>query len=879
MKSSFITANVMHFVCFIACLCFSNKALAQQNILERPVSLSIEDTPLSNVLEKITDLTNAQFVFDKRVIPLGQKVVLKIDNQPLRQVLDKLLEGTNIEFSAFENQISFFRKKSPKFTISGYVRDRSSGEALIGTNIYEVNSLKGTTSNEYGFFSLTLEEGMQEIVWSFIGYQERQDSIPLFANILKTVYLNQGNELKEIVVVPVDSVYQNEALPPSLDFGENLTSEISSAQVEEMPALLGENDVMRSFTLRPGIQSGNEGSNGISVRGGGPDQNLVLLDGVPIYNAYHLFGFVSVFNSNAVNRAKIYKSGFPARYSGRLSSIMDIRMRDGNMKRFHGGLNLGLLSGSIFFEGPIVKNKGSFLITGRRTWLDILARTLINANSFVRGGYGFYDVNIKLNYKINHKNRVFASLFTGSDTYFREALGATNGSVQDNNRQAWGNAIVALRWNSILTPKLFSNTTITFSDFFNKIENNHVFYSNLSESTRYDFSSNSKITQLGLKMDFDYSPVSNQLIRFGFGYSRHKYLPSEVINSIAFQGTETLTSSSSPIVYSNDIYVYAESKIAISNKFSIHPGLHLSGYFNEEIVYLQPQPRLLINYDFNSNNHISASYSRMGQSVHLLTDPGIGFPSDIWVPSTKKIAPEYADQVSLAYIRNMKKDFQLRFEVFHKESNNIIEYEEGASFFNSSTNWENKVESGNGRSFGAEFLLERTKGRTRGWVSYTASKTTRKFEELNSGKRFPYRFDRNHDVSIVLNHKFGPKIDMGAVWVYATGNAVSLSLQRYQSLDATTGFLTNITNVPEDIFYFEERNNYRMPATHRLDFCFNFHKEKRLIDRTWTVGIYNLYGRQNPYTVYAKKEGNEINIYQTSILGAPFPYFMYRIKF
>ena len=673
-----------------------------------------------------------------------------------------------------------------KYTISGYVKDAQSSEAIIGARIYCQTLEIGTVTNVYGFFSLTLPEGEQDVLFSFVGYEPQKKEISLSENIELDILLVEGRLLGEIEVTAEELNHESTEIS---------TISLSMDKVKSLPVLLGEVDILKTAALLPGIHSGSEGSSGIYVRGGGPDQNLILLDGVPIYNANHLFGFFSVFNADAINSVKIVKGGFPARYGGRLSSVIDINMNEGNMKEYHGEGSIGLISSKLMLSGPIIKDKMSYMVSGRRTYIDILARPLINAansnssNYKTKVGYFFYDVNGKINYKVNEKNRIYVSAYMGKDKFYLEDefkfYDYDSLKFRYSTSEAgmnWGNKIFAARWNHQYSPKLLSNLTVNFSDYkFVTGFENQEYYD--IDNPEYDnsFEYLSGIKDVGLKLDYYYYPAPKHKIQFGANLINHEFSPG--VGTIINGGSSDVKIDStfgSSITKSNEFYVYAEDDYTITKRLSANFGVHFSNLLVNEKYYNSLQPRVALNYVLTENSSVKLSYASMTQFLHLLSNSSIGLPTDFWVPATDRTPPQQGHQVAAGYAHDFKKGYALSVEGYYKTMDNLIEYKEGASFLSAGKNWENIIEVGRGWSYGAEVLVEKKIGKLSGWIGYTLSWTNRQFENLNFGNVYPYRYDRRHDVSIALTYKINEKWDIGVVWVYGTGNSLTLPVQQYQ---------------------------------------------------------------------------------------------------
>ncbi len=766
---------------------------------------------------------------------------------------------------------SFSQKETA--TISGYIQDASTGEKLIGAGVYDVKSGQGARTNVYGFFSLTLPKDSVQLRIMYVGYETIEMRLKLDGDQTINAEIRTSEELESVVIKGKESI-QDETQMSSMS--------LSMAKVKALPVFMGEVDIMKTIQLLPGIQSGSEGASGIYVRGGGPDQNLVLLDGVPVYNASHLFGFFSVFNADAINNVQLIKGGFPARYGGRLSSVIDIRMKEGNMKEFHGEGSIGLISSKLTLEGPIKKDKTSFLISARRTYIDLLARPIIKATAEGNvGGYFFYDLNGKINHKFSDKSRLYFSAYNGKDRayikYDESRLENAVRTTQSYDQSLeWGNFISALRWNYIINPKLFMNVTGTYSRY--KFNVGFDFSSSevgpgINNQQNYKFDYISGINDWSGKVDFDYSPNANHSIKFGTGYIYHTFTPGVNEVSSSGDGTPTDTTFGSSKQYGNELFAYIEDDFKIGKRLKANLGVHASGFLVGDKTYHSIQPRVALRYKLNELSSIKASYSRMTQFLHLLTNQSIGLPTDLWVPVTDSIPPQQSDQFAIGYARTVKKDYELSVEAYYKTMENVIEYKDGASFVGNDKDWQKKVEIGKGWSYGAEILFEKKVGKTTGWIGYTLSWTERQFDGLNFGEKFPYRYDRRHDIGVAVTHKFNDRVDVGLVWVYGTGNAVTLGLERYLSFDNVFG------SGAGEIEHIESRNNYRMPAYHRLDLGVNLHKKKKWGEQTWSFGVYNAYSRQNPFFLEFGYNNNNQRVLKQYSLFPIIPSFNYSFKF
>ncbi len=770
--------------------------------------------------------------------------------------------------------LSFSAFSQNSRTLNGYISSKKTGEKLIGATVYDTVHKVGTTSNEYGFYSLSIPNEATVLRITSFGF----DPYFLEATLQKNEYniiASEVNELNEVVVTATSGSRRS---VESTNIG---TMELSMEKVDKLPVLLGEKDVLKILQLMPGVKSGGEGSSGIYVRGGGPDQNLILLDGVPVYNASHLFGFFSVFNSDALSQTTLTKGGFPARYGGRVSSVLDMRMKEGNNQKFNVEGSIGIIASRLLIEGPLNKGKTAFIISGRRTYLDALIKPFQKQDS--KGGYYFYDLNAKINHKINDKHHLYLSGYFGQDkAAFKSNYGGGDNSnsyyTKDETGIKWGNAIAAIRWNYKIRPKLFTNTTFTYSKYLFNIYSDSKSTSiinGVSTNSSYSFLYYSGIDDWTGKTDFTYLPNPNHTIKFGISDIYHTFRPGVTTASSQYQSESFTQKEGSANQFAHETSEYIEDDHKISNKLKINYGLHNSTFFVGSKVYNELQPRISANYILTENSSLKFGYSRTAQFLHLLSNTGIGLPTDLWVPATEKIAPVTANQVSIGYNREIKKQFNFVIEGYYKKMDHLIQYKEGASFFSQNTDWQSKVESGQGWAYGGEVMLEKRQGKLTGWIGYTLSWTERQFDNINFGQRFPYRYDRRNDISVVLTYKANKTWDFGMVFVYGTGNAVTLATQTYQMAPnpVVNGYLYNPT-----LNYFSSINNYRMPAYHRMDIGANRTRQKTWGETVLSLSIYNVYNRQNAYFLFTESKGSKIVLKQASIF-AMIPSISWKFKF
>ena len=751
-------------------------------------------------------------------------------------------------------------------TISGYVMDAASKETLIGATVFDKNSGKGCATNNYGFYTLTLDPGEVNLQISYVGYAQQNHTLDLKENLSLNFSLETNTTLDEVVVEATRATVS--ARSPQMS-----VVELPVQQIKSIPTLFGEADVLKAIQLLPGVQNGSEGSAGMYVRGGGPDENLLLLDGVPVYNVNHMMGFFSVFNPDALKNVTLYKGSFPAHFGGRLSSVVDIRMKEGDMQKYHGNVSVGLISTKLNFEGPIVKDKLSFNLSFRRTYSDLLmkpalwiAKTQMEGVNRLNAGYYFYDLNAKLNWKISDKDRLYLSFYSGDDAIYLKIKNKdySYNDVQYQNHinmnWKWGNMLASLRWNHVMSQKLFMDASINYTQYRHNLgmgiteENIFEQYNNTSLKDEFSMAYKSGINDLTAKFDFDYTPLPNHEIRFGGNYTYHQFRPEvQAMKIVEGNEVEMDTMAGSPKVFAHETALYVEDNMTFGDIFRVNAGVHYSTFTVEGKTYQSVQPRLSTSVMLASNLSLKAGYAYMTQYVHLLSNSSLSLPTDLWVPVTKNIVPMNAHQVSLGAFYELPKLFDISIEGYYKTMDNLLEYKDGASFFGSSENWENKVCMGKGWAYGVEFLLQRSFGKTTGWIGYTWAHAKRQFDRegmvINQGKVFPAKYDRRHDLSITVQHKFNDRIDLSGTWVFSSGNCGTLGTQIYE------GLVDNWGNVPS--INALERNNFRMGNYHRLDLSVNFHKQKKHGVRTWNISVYNVYNHNNPFIVYTDYRWDE----------------------
>lgn len=767
-----------------------------------------------------------------------------------------------------------FAEVSGLVTLSGYLKNKANGEALIGATVFIPELKTGVISNSYGFYSISVRPGAYTVNFSFIGYQTQTPFVNLTSSKQMNIMLEEDTKQIDEVVVTGEKKNRNV---------ENLQMSMEKVQVKmirKLPSFMGEVDVIKSITLLPGIQNGGEGSSGLYVRGGGPDENLMILDEAPVYNASHLLGFFSVFNSDAINDVQVYKGGIPAEYGGKASSVIDIRMKDGNSQKLGVNGGIGNISSRLTVEGPIIKDKWSFIVSGRRTYADYLGR-LAGIEALKENRLYFYDLNLKTNIQFNAKNRLYLSAYTGSD-YFK---------VGESIYMKWGNLTSTARWNHLFSDRLFSNTSLIFSRY------NYNLGVPGNAADQFDWTS--QISDYNFKQDFIWYLNSKNKLTLGLNAIYHHFEPGQIdANDGSYFSDIKLTNYNA---LDNSLYISNEQ--TIGSKLTLRYGLRYS-YFQQigkgkvreyldpehpnedEIVgeieygsgklvppsYHNLEPRLAVKYMLTPESSVKASYNRMVQNLHLISNTNSPTPLDIWLPSNKYIKPLIANQVGLGYFRNFKQNmFETSAEVYYKDMKNVIDYIDGAELF-LRENLETELLRGTGYAYGLELYAKKQEGRLTGWLSYTLAKSMRKIPGINSGKAYPSSYDRTHNVSLVTNYDLNKRWNLSASWIFATGSPTSYPIAKY-----------DVQGNP--MYYYADRNSNRIPDYHRLDVSLTYDFKKnvqRKVKQSINFSIYNLYARRNAYSVYFKQNEDNPNVTEAtrlSIIGSMIPSVTYNFNF
>ncbi len=745
--------------------------------------------------------------------------------------------------------------KSNKYTISGYIKDSLSGENLIGSAMY-IKELKfGCAANAYGYYVISVPPGNYTIVYTYIGYRNKETKVSVGKNLNLNIGLTVLSFQSEEVIVNAERTDRN------VKSTEMSRIEVTGETIKSLPVVFGEPDLLKAITLLPGIKSGGEGSTGFYVRGGGPDQNLVMMDEAVVYNPSHLLGFMSVFNTDAVKNIEVIKGGMPANYGGRLSSILNVNMKEGNNQKYVLNGGVGLISSRLSFEGPIKKNKSSFIVSARRTYIDALVQPFLSTE-YKGNGYYFYDVNAKMNYIFSDKDRLYLSFYLGRDVF-----NFTSPQNKDINFNiTWGNTSSTLRWNHIFNSKLFSNTSLIYNRY--DLSNQFTFGSG---SSQIQFQASSGIQDWTLKSDYQFHASNKHGVKFGGQYIFHTFKPG-----IASGSSGTVNFSEQIInKYAHELNFYLMDEWQITHRFSANGGVRYvlfdqvgpytqyeyddrnlktgvsqSWGTNQSIAFYDGfEPRLALNYLLNERSSIKASFTKTYQFLNLATTSGASFPSDLWIPSSKLVKPQEAYQYVLGYYRNFNEnEYETSVETYYKPMYNQIEFKPGTRlFFNQ--NLDAAVVEGQGLSYGIEFFVKKKFGKTTGWIGYTWSKTTRQFDDLNGGQAFYFRYDRTHDASLVITQQLSKKWSGTIVFVYGTGNAVTLPVGRYAFDVGYDPVLQKPKYTYVDLY--DKINDFRLPDYHRMDVSFTYIRKKtEKWESSWNFSVYNVYNRANPYFIY-----------------------------
>ena len=871
--------------------------LAAQELLQQRISLSMSDTPLEEALFILMDDYGIPLSFNNDILPPKQMTAV-LQDRPLEAILDYVLRNTGLSFRRVGRQIVLFELdydtpplESPSYTLSGYVQDADTGEPLIYAGVFDEQSKKGTMTNEFGFFSLTLPAGKVDLLCSYIGYEPEGREIELKADRRLHLGLRTALVLEEVLVVAEDPLRDRSALG-------GRTDEINLSEVAAFPQLGGEPDAVRLTHFLPGVQTGTDGIGGIFVRGGDAGHNLVLLDGVPVYNLFHGAGLFSIFNADALKSVRLMKGAFPARHGGRLASVLDVRTRDGNRQEFQGTAGIGLLSARATVEGPLIKNKSSFIISARRSFLDWYLRPAsqqLKAKQGENGAvdYNFYDFSAKFNIEASPRDKLFLSLYSGRDNFLnygearqafrlgedREEQQLLNYNSHYREKLFWGNQVASLRWNHVFGPKLFANTTLTYSRLGVDIEQSardsilqQAPLRLISKSLEYS-NYHSSIEDVGLRMDLEYIPSTLHYLRFGAQVTHHDFQPGIVQYD---EKTEEVLHESPVMVtpeHSMEYAAYVEDDMVVADQLRMNVGVRATLLTVVDKSYFSVEPRFALTWNFHPRMRLNASSAVNSQFLHLLSSSNLGLPIDLWVPSTADIAPQRSQQWALGLDRRIGEAYLLSIEAYFNRMDNLVTYQEGAYFLN---NWRRSVTAGSGKAYGVEAMLRKKSGRTTGWLAYTLSWARRQFDEINDGEWYPFKYDRRHNLQLIGRHAFNDWLSATADWTFGTGLAFSLPLFAFE----TPG------QGGDPVLSYDGKNNFRMPYYHRLDLGVRMTFDSKNLQHALNLGLYNAYNRDNLlyYDIRrqaVQRDGELIRRFQPERVNMMplLPYFNYSVKF
>lgn len=818
-----------------------------QKLLKTQLGFSVENVSINEALLKLSEESGIDIAYSSSFLKNTPRISLEMESSSLEEILAQLLAKTHLSYRVLGDRIILFKKKKKRYTISGYLEDKESGERLISARIYCPKIKRGCISNEYGFFSLNLEEGKYEIEYHYIGYQPKKKTIHLKKNIHQSLALQPNMNLPAVVILPenANSQIATEDTDKSI--------QINTAFVKASPGLGGEEDHLRAAQMLPGIQGGIDGLGGMNIRGGESGQNLMLLDGVPVYIPFHLLGAYSIYNSSMVRSAKLMKGNFSSRYGGRLSSVFDVRTREGNLHKWKAEASFNLVNAKALIEGPIKKGKGSFLISGRFAPTDFLLNPVLERIYFQKNEGNlttrFSDLNIKVNYAVSKKDRLYLSLFSGSDLFTKYSGFFTDDFSSSSQLDfSWQNSVTALRWNHLFNSKLFANLTITNSNYGYEYSSLDQYYDSVGVSPEdfYFLDSRSENTDIGIQIDFDYLPNTRHAFRFGVGIAARTFIPDLTYFDVGYEEFEGLDTFNIDILssyiesstfFATEANFYVEDNIHFNDRWQARMGLRGSAFFTLRKDYHKLEPRFQINYKANEQLRIHGSVNRMVQYLHLISNSSIRLPNDIWIPSTENILPEEAWQGEIGARYDFHNGFRFASDIYLKKMNNLYAYPDGFSYLEDVNNGrpEDYIERGKGHSYGLELMLNYEEKDRGGMFSYVLARSVRQYEGQNLGKRYPHEYDSRHQVKLFLFQRLNKRFQVGLNWVYFSPNP-RLNLR---AIDTGQG-LKSIDVNPRG-----KKNFSRTTSYHRLDLNASYKILSRKAEQVFKIGLSNAYDRRN----------------------------------
>ena len=899
---------------FVLILCFfSFHIVIAQSQLNKKLDFEAKNISIEDSLIKLSEESQTTISFSNKLIPERRKINVSLQNNTLKQILREVLKGTDLSFKIVASQVVLYKRNlnnTESISISGLIEDAETGERLIGASVFDPNNSTGTSSNDFGFYSINILKGKSILSVSYTGYETQ--NITIEANESTT----QNIKLKTSLLLPQVVVEVNDSLS---EFGVSRRISVESLETDKLakiPNIGGEPDILRSVYSNSGVGTGADGVGGLHVRGGGVDQNLMLMDGVPIYNPFHGLGVLSIFNTNAVRKATFYKGAFPAKFSGRLSSILDVQTKEGNLQKYSGAFNIGLISAKATFEGPIVKNKASFFISGRRSLTDFyipqISEMVKEANDKMgASNYLFWDMNAKINIKLSKNDRIYISAYKGVDEFSDSNDIATvydtvflGGNFiipytiddEETSDLNWSNEVLSLRWNRILGEKMFVNTNAYLTKYkfsSSEFSDSRAFYELEEPLNDYILDRNqfkSEIVDIGIRSDFEYLPNNQTRLQFGVVAINHTYQPQSILQEVeasmvpgAIDLIELKDTTNLDEIMANEIQTYFEGAHMINEKVKLTLGINNTFWMLDDYFDFSIQPRIIMDFKLSKAWFAQISASKMNQYQHLLTNSDIGLPSDIWLPSTEKVPGEFSYQSQAQLRYKSPKIGSVTLGGYYKRLNNLIEYlDENAEIILNAENWEDKISIGTGESWGLEFAYEKTFKGASFIINYTYSETDRIFDELNEGKPFPYRFDLTHNLFANFTYKFNNKLDMGLSWSYQSGINITFPRRKLViSSDFVIG--SDMIDLPPFVLGIpNSKNGLRVRPNHKLDLSLNYNiSPKSTFQQTLHLGIYNIYNRTNPIYYKLRRDPNDLErsqLVQVALFKI-IPNFSYSIKF
>lgn len=830
------------------------------------VTLDMKQASVREVLAEITRQTGVHFSYESSLIKDLPPVNIKVNRKTLSHCLQALFRELPVTYTRSGKFVILKKKKQRKIVLSGFIKDKASSESLIGASVYDEESRRGTTSNADGFFSLTLEAEKEVCLnISYVGYESfRQPFTSLKNDTILSIRLTTHQQLGEVVITGDDTSSSPIHTP---EMGH---TRLNKEAIKQTPVLFGEADIIKTLQTLPGVSAGMAGLAGMYVRGGNGDDNLYMIEGNPLYQINHVGGLFSAFNAEAVKDVEFFKSSFPARYGGRLSSVVDVHTKDGNMKEYHGSAMLGLTSGSLNVEGPIIKDRTSFNFSLRRSWLDALTAPAIaiwnstrdNGQNKLVARYAFADLNLKISHQFNERSRGYTGLYWGND--FLKGGEKENGEngfeKKDIGSLRWGNLMAFAGWSYVFNNRLFGNLNAAYTHYSSTLKSE---YSEGTESSRISqkHSTQNGIDDLSIRANFDYRPNAFHHLHFGSNYIYHQFHPAYETLSFSNGITNTTGHNNRETLTAHELGIYMEEDWKLSRLIRLNAGLRFGVYSIDDKTYTSLEPRFSARFLINPRLSLKASYTRMNQYVHQINESYISLPTDTWMPVSSKLKPMVSDQVSLGgYYSTRDKAYSFSIEGYYKWMNHLMDYKDNYQFMPPATGWEDKLTQGKGRSYGIEIIARKETGKVSGWIGYTLSWNDRRFAEINKGERFPAKFDNRHKLNITGSWKISPKVELTGSWTYTTGNCLTVSFENYQAV-ATPQYPGHFLPLPgsdlvppymegSGLSYYTGRNNYRLPAYHRLDVGINIYRPKKKGRMgIWNVSIYNVYCYMAPVNI------------------------------